>query len=218
MRQLFFVVSLVAAACLATLAWRQNQHIAQLEQDAAGAMETIRTLQYRVETANKKRVQAETVLPNIGDEHAVTRTSGPSKSDASVIPAPTTASQSNGSSTKTNGLALLDEPGVQKRLSETIRKSLDKRYGAFFGQLNLPPTELEKLKDLLVERGMSSIDVVLVAQSKGMAPNTSGPKLAPLIEKARADVDESIRALLGEQSYKQYLAFNHAMENTPIPR
>jgi hypothetical protein len=200
MKNVSLAVLLVAAVFLGALAWWQSQQIAQLEQNAASAMEDRNALQHRlvtteqrVATAEKSRATAETELTNLRNRPA---------------PAPTPTPRTNSATTLANSMAALDNPAIQKVMAATMKSSLDQRYGGLFRQLKLSPAELEKFKDLLTERQMSSLDVMRVAQQQGINPGTNGADLAKLMGKAQSDVDDSIRSLIGDQRFEQYQGFN----------
>jgi hypothetical protein len=89
------------------------------------------------------------------------------------------------------------------------RNNLDQRFGALFRKLNLPPAELEKLKDLLVEREMVSSDVYQAARSLGLNPRESREQLQQQVASSQAAIDAEIAAALGNgvvqelQEYQQ---------------
>ena len=200
MKNVALTVLFLTAAFLGVLAWWQSQQIAQLEQNAASAFDDraalqrrVATAEQRVATAEKTRADAETELTNLRNRPA---------------PVPTPALRANSAATLANSMAALDNPAIQKVMVATMKSSLDQRYGGLFRQLKLSPAELEKFKDLLTERQMSSLDVMRVAQQQGINPGTNGADLAKLMGKAQSDVDDSIRGLIGDQRFQQYQDFN----------
>ena len=97
---------------------------------------------------------------------------------------------------------------AQKAMSMSIRSGLDERYGRLFRHFKLAPAELEKVRALLTERQLSSFDAVTAAESQGVNLSANPGELKNVMERVRADVDESIRAFLGDQRYQQYQEFN----------
>lgn len=99
--------------------------------------------------------------------------------------------------------ALLSNPEFAQAMAVRQRASLDRRYAGLFAQLNLPPAELEKLKDLLVDRSAAPMDVRAAAQGQDL----SRDQLSQLTQEAREEVEQSIQALLGDAQYEQYQSY-----------
>ncbi len=93
---------------------------------------------------------------------------------------------------------------AQKAMATSVRSGLDQRYGHLFRRFKLAPSELEKFRDLLTERQLSSFDAVTAAVSQGINVAASPGELTAVMNKVRSDVDETIRAFLGESRYQAY--------------
>jgi RNA polymerase sigma factor (sigma-70 family) len=96
----------------------------------------------------------------------------------------------------------------QKAMAMSVRSGLDQRYGHLFRRFKLAPAELEKFRDLLTERQLSSFDAVTAALSQGVNVAASPGEVTAVINKVRSDVDENIRAFLGEPRYQSYQEYN----------
>src|SRR4051812_32869569 len=59
--------------------------------------------------------------------------------------------------------ALLANPEMQKLMAVQQKGALDSRYSSLFKQLNLSPADLEKFKNLLVEKQSAAMDVMAAA-------------------------------------------------------
>jgi hypothetical protein len=103
---------------------------------------------------------------------------------------------------------LLENPEAQRLMAMQQRSALDQRYGALFRYLNLPPAQLERLKDLLVERQTAAMDVLAAARSQGLNNRENRGEIRSLLEAAQSEVDDGIRALLGESDYQRYQYYN----------
>jgi hypothetical protein len=197
MKNVLLAVLLVAAVFLGALVWWQSQQIALLEENAASALREsqaqLASIEHRIAAAEKGRAEAETALRNLRDRPTPPRTPTARPDIAAAL---------------ANGMAALDNPAIQKVMAATMKSSLDQRYGSLFRQLKLSPADLDKFKDLLVERQMGGVDVMRAAQSQGVNPGTGGAGLAALMGKAQTDVDDSIRSLIGDQRFQQYQDFN----------
>lgn len=76
------------------------------------------------------------------------------------------------------------------------RRMILRQYGDAFAALNLPPDKLAQLKNLLVERQMSSEDAQEAARAAGLQPGT--PAFAQAVAEAYNDMQQSIVALIGQ--------------------
>ena len=84
------------------------------------------------------------------------------------------------------------------------RGSVEARYAALFGKLQLSPEQLEKFKALLAERHEAEKDAREIAREQGLAGPANREKLRALVATAQAEVDGSIRSAIGEEAYAQY--------------
>jgi hypothetical protein len=93
-------------------------------------------------------------------------------------------------------------------MAMSVRSGLDQRYGHLFRRFKLAPAELEKFRDLLTERQLSSFDAVTASLSQGVNVAASPGEVTAVMNKVRSDVDENIRAFLGEPRYQAYQEYN----------
>jgi len=97
-------------------------------------------------------------------------------------------------------------PQVKQIMAMRQRAKLDEDYAPLFKTLNLAPDQLEKFKDLLVDRQNAEHDVRTVAQEQGLNRHNSADRseIDQLIDQAQADVDNNIRAAIGQDKFAQY--------------
>ncbi|HET7538092.1 MAG TPA: hypothetical protein VFJ90_16645 [Candidatus Didemnitutus sp.] len=107
--------------------------------------------------------------------------------------------------------AFAESPQAQQFMAMQQKAALDGRYASLFRKLNLSPTDLEKLKSLLVERQTAAMDVMMAARNQGVDVRTSGTEIAQLVRDAQAEVDGSIQDLLGTTGYQQYQDYEHTL-------
>ena len=123
-------------------------------------------------------------------------------------------SVANDGAMRAKGAANLDaaeerlHAAAQKAMTASIRSGLDQRYGRLFRQLSLTPAELEKFRGLLTERELSRFDVMSVAQTHGIDLVGNPGGFAAAIEKVRSDVDQNIRAFLGDARFSIFEEYN----------
>jgi hypothetical protein len=98
-------------------------------------------------------------------------------------------------------------PEVQKLMAVQQKAALDSRYASLFKQLQLNPDDLEKFKNLLVEKQTAVMDVMAAARAEGLTGPASRDQLQQLVQSAQAEVDNSIKASLGDAAYAQYQTY-----------
>lgn len=97
---------------------------------------------------------------------------------------------------------LMADPEFVQATQLQQRARLDRNYAELFAKLNLPPTQLEALKNLLAERQNSTRDVVMAAREEGLG-RENRDEVRALIETTQAEIDNEIRASIGEQNYAE---------------
>lgn len=133
-----------------------------------------------------------------------TTSHGRTASDANPHPAAPTASPARLDAAERNVLS-----ATQRAQAAALRTGLEPRYGPLFRRLGLPPAELEKFRDLLVERQLSTYDAMKVAQAQGIEVEANPAQWKALNDKILADLDGSIRTVLGDERYRLYQDFNN---------
>lgn len=129
---------------------------------------------------------------------------------APVVPSEAKAASAGESGPASPGFGpeLLDQPVVLDLLASAVHDSLDPRYGSFFRELQLAPRQLEHLKNLLVERQMSALDVVRAAQARGLPAAEAETVLAESADM----LDSNIRSLLGQPGFDQFKAYERDID------
>jgi hypothetical protein len=103
--------------------------------------------------------------------------------------------------------ALMDTPKAQALRAVQQKAALDSRYAALFKNLHLPPEQLEKFKTLLSERESTMMDVMAVAREQGIDPRSDPEAFRKLLSTVQADLDNTIKATLGDDAFAQYQAY-----------
>lgn len=182
------------------LAWRQYQELIGLRASALDREERA-ALQKRIWAAESRSAALEKKL-------AAPTPAGDDAGETDPAPPPASASR------RARGggfLAMMENPEMQKLMHVQQKASLDGRYAALFKSLNLTPEQLEKFKNLLVERQTAMMDVFAAAREQGINPRTDPEAFQKLIADAQAEIDASIEAALGEVGYSQYKSYEQAM-------
>jgi len=179
----------MAALVLGVLLWRQNQRLDELQQQAATAQKHTQETERRLAAAEKSRTDLEAEVKSLRSQPAASR-----------------ASSTRAQNPMAAANAMFDNPNFQRVMATSMKGTLDQRYAALFRQLKLSPADLDKFKDLLVEKQMSSFDAVRLAQSGD--PAAKPGDIAGVVNKVQGEMDDSIRSLLGEQGFQRFQEFN----------
>ncbi len=180
-----------ATATAGALAWRQNQQL--------------KTLQAELLATNSKPVRKAVVAKSSAGATPDKTAAKPADDAAAAGPDDATAAPARQQrNNRPNLTALMANPEFAKAWSIEQRAQLDNRYAGLFKQLNLSPTQLDALKNLLVDRQSSAMDVMATAREQGLDPRTDREAINKLITSAQSDVDQSIKATLGDTAYQQY--------------
>ena len=99
---------------------------------------------------------------------------------------------------------LMAKPEVQALMSVQQKAAVEARYAALFKSLNLTPEQADKLKTVLAERQTTMQDVMSAALDQGLDPRRDRDAYQKLMEGARADVNASIKAVIGDSGFAQF--------------
>ncbi len=204
---------LVILACTtiggAAYAWKQYQELIQLRAAALGTDERS-DLQKRLWAAEKR-------AKDLADQLAAARTRGEEASDENADPTnPDNATRGNRSNRGPGGpggrggdlMAAMQKPEIQRLLATQQKAQLDARYASLFKNLNLTPAQLEKFKNLLVERQTSMMDVMTAAREQGINPRTDPKGFQQLLAGTQGEIDASIKAAIGDDAFNKYKNFD----------
>lgn len=186
----------LATVSSALIAWSQSRRLAALEADllkASAAATAVKAKPAPVAGA----ITAQTSGPKITES---------ADGDASVIAAADNAAR--GRNNRPDFAALMANPEFAKAMSIQQRAALDARYADLFKQLKLSPAQLEKFKDLLLERQTARMDVMATAREQGLDPRANREELKKMTDEAQAEVDAAIKTSLGESVYDQYKTYD----------
>ena len=193
----------------AAFAWKQYQELIQLRAAALGTEER-GDFQKRLWAAEKR-------AKDLADQLAAlrNRSSGEDSLAESGDPAnpgnPARADRRDrgpgGPGGFGNVMNALQKPEIQRLIATQQKAQLDARYASLFKNLNLAPAQLEKFKNLLVERQTSMMDVMTAAREQGVDPRKDPKGFQQLVAGTQAEIDASIKAAIGDTAYSQYKGY-----------
>ena len=192
-------VLFLASVVLAYLVIHQKIEIAQVMQEAAQTRRELARAKAEAVRANARRETAEkeTQKQILGLQQQLAAAKA-----AEVQAEKQLAAASPGGNTKANGLTVIrfsdiekDHPGFSAMFANVVRRNIDRTYGDAFNTLNLSPSQLSQLKDLLVERAMTGLDARGLAGAAGLEEGSAAWQGA--MKQASQDVDRQINGILG---------------------
>src|SRR6187455_2673519 len=203
---LSIVLGLTTAGCL-LYAWQLHGRLVESEATlAANAKELV-----RLRAQHTSIEHHEPPGPEVGPDGAMPLPAGgPGGTPGAATPAakrPEVREAAN---------AWRNSPEVQRLMALQRRATLDGRYAALFRNLKLSPADLEKFKDLLVDRQSAAMDVFNTAREEGLNPRENREQIRQLIESFEAETDASIRSTLGETAYQQYQQYEQSLPQRSV--
>lgn len=113
--------------------------------------------------------------------------------------------------------SVLENPEVKKLVAIQQRAALDARFAALFRELKLSAANLEKFKQLLVDKQTAILDVRTAAQTQGLAGKDAGEMIREMLTKAQTDADNAIRSALGDTGFRKYQTYEETLpERTTV--
>jgi hypothetical protein len=179
-----------------TVAWQQYQRAERLERERA-QMET---------PAAETTPATPTAIPN--SRETVAEAPGEAMSTEDAVEMVTESGRGRGRGDPGNRFnAMMENPEFAAAWQAQQKARLDDRYAALFRRLNLTPAQVDQFKSLLVDRQASRMDVMAAARNEGLSGRESRGEIAELMEQTMAEVNQGIRALLGDAGYAQFEQF-----------
>ena len=106
---------------------------------------------------------------------------------------------------------LMSKPEVQAMISVQQKAAIEARYASLFKNLNLPPEQVEKLKNLLAERSTTMMDVMSAARDQGIDPRENQDAFRKMIADAQNEINQSIKATIGESAFAQLTTYEQTI-------
>lgn len=201
LKDYLLLVLLLTTVAGGVLAWRQYNELIELRAAAMNNDERA-DWQKRLWDAEKKRKDLEQKVTSL--EHRETPESG----EASTDERPAARRNNNRGPNRANEfMALMDKPEMQRLVALERKGALDARFAPLFKNLNLTPEQLDKFKNLLVEKQTSMMDVLAAAREQGINPRTDPAAFRQMVTDAQNEIDSSIKSTLGDAAFAQYQGF-----------
>lgn len=183
----------------------QIDQIKKLKQNLAALNEERSALQKRIWDLQKRNGELENRLARTADGIAPGLAEGDPAGDFPGGNDPGAAGpRQRGGFNGGRFAAILASPEVQKLMAVQQKAGLDSHYASLFKQLNLSPADLEKFKNLLVEKQSAVMDVMAAARAEGLTGRENRDQIRQLVQNAQTEVDNTIRSTLGDAAYAQY--------------
>ncbi|HEY4248225.1 MAG TPA: sigma-70 family RNA polymerase sigma factor [Lacunisphaera sp.] len=99
------------------------------------------------------------------------------------------------------------DPTFRETVTAQATDHLDRFYGYLFRTFDLPPSELDQFKTLLVEKELLKLDTVEAQRELGFPARGNPGLFREGLNQGQQKVDDEIKALLGDSRYIQYLQY-----------
>lgn len=189
------------------IAWRQNQELTELRAAAMNREERA-DLQKKVWDLQRANRDLEARL-------ASRRGGAPLEPADGAAPAPGADERGRGGrGGPREAIAfrqLMNKPEFQALLTSQQKSTLDRTYAALFRTLNLSPEQTERLKNLLVEKQNTALDVLEAARAQGIDPRDNPEEFQKFLQNARNEVDAAIRSAIGDAAFAQLQTFEQTL-------
>ncbi len=105
---------------------------------------------------------------------------------------------------------LMQDPVFIRALMSHQRTLLDSRFAELFRRLELTPDELEKVRELLIEKQNSALDVLMLSH-QDVDLRVASAEVNAAAEMARGEVDEAIALTLGPERYAVFRRYEETL-------
>ena len=197
-KSILIVLLALVALGAGGFAWSWHQEIEELRMTADQAAQEKATLRKSAFAAQQRAK----ILEN--DLTALRNRPAPEESPVDAIIAAAAAPPPTSGDLTRDVMAMLNNPDILRAMAIRQKGELNDRYGTFFKKLHFSPAELSQLKDLLVEKQMVTMDVLLAALKRGINPLRNPEEFRQLTQGTQADIDDKIKTMLGEKGYAQF--------------
>lgn len=190
-----FLALTTVSAC--ALAWQQYRKLRSLQATSTLASTERAEWQKRVWEAEKRATPPPAAEPSVGVAN----------------PEPAVPADARADGPRTGGgrgnqmAALMNNPDFVRAMALQQKAALDGRYADLFRRLRLSPDQVNRLKDLLVERQSVGMDVMAAAREQGLEGRNSREQLRTLMQEGEAAVNSEIQSLLGAEGYAAYQSY-----------
>jgi len=192
-KDIWIAVLVAAVAVLAVVVVKQNRQLARLNEQLTAAL------------AQKVKETA-VAVPNPESVEPVAEVA-----PRETSPTPPSSSQASSGSASNffAGMAgMMKDPQMKEMIRAQQKMALDRMYGSLFKQLNWPAGDVDKLKDLLLERQMALAEAGMSMMS-GSAEDRQ--RAVEETKTVKADYDKKLQDFFGPEGYKVFQDYDNTV-------
>jgi hypothetical protein len=212
------LVAALAATTVGLGALAYSEHSARVAAEELN--QSLQDKMARLAKAKAAPVQLAPALPQATFPAGVTAPADEPAEGAVAIAARAAGSMPNMRAAAAEFIGMMDTPEMQQLMNLRSRGALDGRYAALFKQLGLPPDQLQKFQQLLLDKQSTMRDVITAMRSQGLTPGPdTRDQMRTLVQNANAEIDTQIEATLGPAGYAQYQTYEQTQpQRTTVER
>lgn len=120
---------------------------------------------------------------------------------ASAMADPAPREERGGGGARMRMEELMKNPDFVAAMTTRNMARLDRTYAELFRQLNLPPAQLERLKELLAERQNARLDVIAAARAEGLNLRENREQLQQLMRMAQEELAGAMQQEIGAEAF-----------------
>ena len=188
------------------VAWRQHRDLQAFSAAAARSESERIALHQRAVAAEQRAQELEAQLAAFR-QTALSGAAGVGLASEGDAASSGASSTGNGKNLVETTLDRMKDPKMVQLMAARTKAQLALRYSGLFGQLKLNQAQGAKFMNLLVEKQSAGLDVVSAATASGI---TDLKEIGQMIAKTQSDLNQEIKATLGDAGYAQYQSFSQA--------
>ena len=208
MKNIVIGILLIAVVVFGGLYLRQTRHTRQLQAGAEGQQQKIGTLQASLDEQEKQKRQLRDQL------EASRAAAAAAESRTNPPPAPDQASTPTNAKPANLLAEMFKNPEMKEMIKNQQKTALgamiDKNYAGLFAALNLTPEQSAALKDLILNKQLNAADMGMSMLSDDLDA-AKRAELAQQIKTTNEATDAQIKALLGDDAFAQYQAYEKSI-------
>ncbi len=113
-------------------------------------------------------------------------------------------------------ITMMNNPEAQRLVSLQRKAQISSRYAGMFRTLELSPEQVERFKELLLERQNGDNDILAISLQNGINPLQNPAEYAALATGMHEEVEKKIESALGTEKYAKLANYQASQQNRAV--